>query len=582
MADLAPRAPAAGSSRPTRAGPRTRLCTKKICPPRASSLRIASRSTSVPAANEGADRQPIGRRRGDDGDLAQPAHRHLQGARDGRRGQRQHVDLRAQLLQALLVGDAEALLLVDDQQPQVLPAHVLREQPVRAHDHVELSLGQRADGLALLVFAAKARQRADAHGKIAHPLREGDEVLLGQHGGRRQHRHLPARPSPPAWSPATPPRSCHNRRRRTPAGPWAAPAPCRPARRRWPFPDRASRRRRRSPRTRGRHVGGGERVAGQGQPLGIELQQLLGHLARLDRDPPPLFLPGLAADLVEANRLALRPRRTGAPADAVDRHVDDPAVVLDVQEVLRHPAQVQALEPAVAPDPVLLVHHQIALGDLTEIAQAPGARRRGSRAAPAARRSRPRRSAPGHRWRGQAKPALSEPVSTTSGAGSACGPSNDSSVAGRLPPASGRGARPMALSNPTSRSAWARLLATRRTRSPLSRKLVSRWRRACPWSPRPAPSASRSASRLASVRRCSASSARRLVLGSASMCTGTTSRGPPVMTSGSSVTRLRAASSASASSGGSMKSPGGSARRCSARRCSALSRSLEKLRRSSS
>ena len=40
-------------------------------------------------------------------------------ARDRRRGQGQHMDIGAQLLQPLLVLDAEMLLLVDDQQAEV-------------------------------------------------------------------------------------------------------------------------------------------------------------------------------------------------------------------------------------------------------------------------------------------------------------------------------------------------------------------------------------------------------------------------------------------------------------------------------
>ena len=37
----------------------------------------------------------------------------------------------------LLVLHAEALLLVDDEQPEVLRLHVVREQPVRADQHVD-------------------------------------------------------------------------------------------------------------------------------------------------------------------------------------------------------------------------------------------------------------------------------------------------------------------------------------------------------------------------------------------------------------------------------------------------------------
>ena len=146
---------------PARRCPRSWLWTKNSWPPRASSRLIASPSSAlVEAADERADRQPVGGRRRDDRDLAQPAHRHLQRARDRRRGQRQHVDLRAQLLEPLLVGDAEALLLVDDQQAEILEADVARQQAVRADDDVDLAVRQRRHRLLLLGLAAEARQHA--------------------------------------------------------------------------------------------------------------------------------------------------------------------------------------------------------------------------------------------------------------------------------------------------------------------------------------------------------------------------------------------------------------------------------------
>ena len=63
-------------------------------------------------------------RRLDDGDVAQPRERHLQrpGDRGGRH--RNHVDAQLQRAQQLLLLDAEALLLIDDQEPEVLRAHV--------------------------------------------------------------------------------------------------------------------------------------------------------------------------------------------------------------------------------------------------------------------------------------------------------------------------------------------------------------------------------------------------------------------------------------------------------------------------
>ena len=55
---------------------------------------------------------------------------HVQRPGDGGGGQGEHVHLFRQLLEPLLVGDAEALLLVHHQQAQVLEPNVLLQQPV--------------------------------------------------------------------------------------------------------------------------------------------------------------------------------------------------------------------------------------------------------------------------------------------------------------------------------------------------------------------------------------------------------------------------------------------------------------------
>ena len=60
---------------------------------------------------------------------------------------RQHVDLAPQLLDPLLVRDAEPLLLVDDQQAEVAELDVLRQQAVRADDDVDLAGGQVREDL---------------------------------------------------------------------------------------------------------------------------------------------------------------------------------------------------------------------------------------------------------------------------------------------------------------------------------------------------------------------------------------------------------------------------------------------------
>ena len=87
-------------------------------------VRIASRSTGGVASSD---------------EIANAGQRQLQRARDRRRGQRQHMDVAAQLLQPLLVPDAEMLLLVDDQQAEVLELDRLRQQRVRADDDIDLA-----------------------------------------------------------------------------------------------------------------------------------------------------------------------------------------------------------------------------------------------------------------------------------------------------------------------------------------------------------------------------------------------------------------------------------------------------------
>ena len=92
--------------------------------------------------HEGAHRQPIDRRRGDDREIAHAGQRQLQRARDRRRAQRQHMHLRPQLLQPLLVADAEMLLLVDDQQAEIPELDRLAEQRMGADDDVDIAVGQ--------------------------------------------------------------------------------------------------------------------------------------------------------------------------------------------------------------------------------------------------------------------------------------------------------------------------------------------------------------------------------------------------------------------------------------------------------
>ena len=86
----------------------------------------------------GLDRQAVLRRRLDHRHVADADERHVERPRDGRGRHREDVDPLPELLDLLLVRDAEPLLLVHDEQPEVAELHVLREQPVRADDDLDL------------------------------------------------------------------------------------------------------------------------------------------------------------------------------------------------------------------------------------------------------------------------------------------------------------------------------------------------------------------------------------------------------------------------------------------------------------
>ena len=71
--------------------------------------------------------------------VAQADQRHVQGARDGRGRHGEHVDLFAELLEALFVAHAEALLFIDDEQAEVLELDVFGQQAVGADQDVDLA-----------------------------------------------------------------------------------------------------------------------------------------------------------------------------------------------------------------------------------------------------------------------------------------------------------------------------------------------------------------------------------------------------------------------------------------------------------
>src|SRR3972149_5945621 len=159
----------------------TRLWTKKTCPPRSSSRSSASLITPRPkrrgAGPAGGPGRGGGRRR-DHRHVAHAGERHVEGARDRRRREREHVHRGAQLLHPLLVRDAEAVLLVHHEQPQALELHVLGQEPVRPDDDVHGPHAEPLDDRLLLAGRAEAREQLDARGGGREPVGEGRPGVL--------------------------------------------------------------------------------------------------------------------------------------------------------------------------------------------------------------------------------------------------------------------------------------------------------------------------------------------------------------------------------------------------------------------
>ena len=141
--------------------------------------------------NEGLHRDAVLRRLFDGGHVADAGQGHVQRARDGRGREREHVDRAAHLLDVLLVRHAEALLLVDDEQAEVLERNILLQQLMRADHEIALAAAHVCQRLADLPLRAKAREHPDLDRETIKPLHGRLIVLLGEHGRRHQNGRLP-------------------------------------------------------------------------------------------------------------------------------------------------------------------------------------------------------------------------------------------------------------------------------------------------------------------------------------------------------------------------------------------------------
>src|SRR3954447_25360598 len=126
-----------------------------------------------PGRDEGLDREALLRRGGDHREVANSLQRQGERSRDRGRREREDVHLGAQALHRLLLAHAEAVLLVDDHEPQALELYVLRKELVRADDDVDLTGFELAYDVRGFLGASEARELGDVHRPVGEAVLEG-------------------------------------------------------------------------------------------------------------------------------------------------------------------------------------------------------------------------------------------------------------------------------------------------------------------------------------------------------------------------------------------------------------------------
>ena len=88
-------------------------------------------------------------------------------------------------LDFFLLGNAEALLLIDNQQAEAGKIHIWLQQTVRTDKNINLTVSHLLQNSALLLRRTKAVQQANLYAEIAHALLKRNIMLLCQHCCRR-------------------------------------------------------------------------------------------------------------------------------------------------------------------------------------------------------------------------------------------------------------------------------------------------------------------------------------------------------------------------------------------------------------
>ena len=133
--------------------------------------------------NFGANGVTIGRRGVDDAEIARAHQRELEGARNGRGGHGERVDIDFHLAQAFFDGHTKFLLFVDDEQAEIFEFNGFPDEFVRADEDVDVSLGEIFEQGFGLRRGAGSGEVVDTDGEVLQPLGEGLVMLERQDGG---------------------------------------------------------------------------------------------------------------------------------------------------------------------------------------------------------------------------------------------------------------------------------------------------------------------------------------------------------------------------------------------------------------
>ena len=140
--------------------------------------------------DEGLHRIPVRGRLFDGGHIPDAGKGHIQRSGYGGSGEGQHVHPLGHFLQTLLVADTEALLLIDDQQPQILELDRFLQQLVGADDEIHGACPQIRQGLLLQLRGPEPVQHVNIYRETPEAGNGGGIVLLGKNGGGNQNGHL--------------------------------------------------------------------------------------------------------------------------------------------------------------------------------------------------------------------------------------------------------------------------------------------------------------------------------------------------------------------------------------------------------